>query len=428
MSAAPLPTLTALHQGRYIVQRPLGQGGFGMVYLARDSAGRAFAIKECLDGLRVSRAPDGLGVVARADVSHAAREHAHQRRRAREEAALFRQPALQHRNLVPLVDCFDEHDTTYLVMPYIDGLPLHEAARAPASRDSAWVLEVLSQIVEVLELLHQHGLIHRDLKPDNVLITQTSSGRPRPIVLDTGATRGYRERDAIHTGIVTDFGPPEIVSQADARLYGQAGPASDCFALAGMAHLLLTGTKPVGWGQRVAATNRTGGADPLVRPTNLPLAAWPVVQRSLSLPTAMRHGSAREFLRELTAALRPNLSIPPAAEPDAAPITAQSTGAAKASAGTMPIHSPSSQPTIPSPSSPGPAWLGWLGAAAAQGMGVLLSFLVLPAPQAAVCSLLWLLLNWGLAIGLVRQGVGLSWACFPGLNGWIWWQSRRGSP
>lgn len=422
MSVAPLPARTALQQGRYIVQRPLGQGGFGMVYLAHDRDGRPVAIKECLDGQRVIRAADGLGVKTRADQPRAAREHAHQCQRAREEAALFRRPSLQHRNLVPLTDAFDEHGTTYLVMPYIDGLPLHEAAQSRHSREPAWVLDVLGQIVEVLDLLHQHGLIHRDLKPDNVLITQDASGRSRPIVLDTGATRGFRERAVIHTGIVTDFGPPEIVSQTDARLYGEAGPASDCFALAGMAHLLLTGSKPVGWSQRVARTNRTGGVDPLMCPAGLDSAVWSVLKRSLSLPTALRHATAREFLSDLTAALRPGQTV--------------SSRAASAAPGDQPAKSaevrpPSAVRAVAGPRSalpaPGPAWLGWLGASAAQGLGVLLSFALWPMPMSAVCSLLWLLLNWGLAIGLVRQGVGLSWACFPGLNGWIWWRARRGS-
>lgn len=301
MSQMPLPEGAPLRAGHYRIERLLGSGGFGYVYLAQDAAGARYAVKEAFDRKYVQRGRNGLAVEAISTEPRAAQIHRHQCKRAREEAKLFSGNSLRHPNLVRMLECFDANGTTYLVMAYIDGITLPQARSLPLAAKPAWQFSVLRQIADALHVLHGHGLIHRDLKPDNVLLTE-SGGHPLPILLDTGAARDYGKADNLHTHIQTDFGAPEIVSNAEARIFGAPSPATDCFALAGIAFLLLSGVKPVGYAQR-ATMSLHSGIDPLGKPPGMSDAVWRVVQRSLRLKVAERHPSAREFIVELGAAL-----------------------------------------------------------------------------------------------------------------------------
>jgi serine/threonine protein kinase len=292
---------TSLCGGTYRVERLLGSGGFGNVYLATDAGGTKYAIKEVFDRTRVQRASNGCDVLAVAMPESAAMVHSHQCRGAHSEALQFAAPALHHRNLVRILRCFDEFGTAFLVMPYINGKSLADAIAMPLARNTTWRLTVLGQIAAALECLHRNGLIHRDLKPDNLLIVGTDA-LPMPILLDTGAARGYGNPNNLHTNIVTDFGAPEIVSDVEERLYGKPGPATDCFALAGIAFLIFSGVKPIGYGQRVALQHAQG-VDPLGQPSSMDGAVWHVLQQSLCLSVAARHQSASALVDALVGAL-----------------------------------------------------------------------------------------------------------------------------
>lgn len=416
MLDTPLPAQAVLNRGRYVVQRHIGRGGFGYVYLAADAQGRRYAIKEAFDRQRVARGPDGYLVVPLAAPAQAAREHAHQCKRAHEEFALFQNPALQHDALVRLLDCFDQNSTTYLVMPYIDGVTLHELARDPRRADAPWVLGLLHQIAEVLDMLHRNGMIHRDLKPENVLVARDGQSGSRPVVLDTGATRPFKVRDTVHTGIVTDFGPPEIVGLAEARIYGLPGPQSDCFALAGMAYLLLVGQKPPDWTQRAFALDRTGGTDPLVRPVALSSDVWAVLCRSLALTVQRRHAGAGHLLTELRRAL-------------ALPRTAERNHV-RAEAGN-PVEG---RAALPKPHQ-GPAMLrwnrlpyaptAWISVIAALGALGLTGWLLLGSYATALIGLMALCLHLGVALLVLQRGGSWATALFPFLNGLTLWRLRN---
>ncbi len=408
MHAVPLPPHSTLKRGQYRVQRHIATGGFGAVYLATNAAGASFAIKESFDANYVCRVNDGLKVTARDDVPNSARIHERQRQRAREEFERFSQPHLKHPALVPLLDCFDEFGTTYLVMPYIEGQDLRQAALQRRGGDAAWVLQLLRSIGDVLALLHKHGLIHRDLKPDNILVCTDSKGAIRPVVLDTGATRDYSRADRQSTGLTTDFGAPEIASAADARIYGRPGPASDCFAMAGMACLLLSGEKPLGNRERAAAMMRAGATDPLRQPSGVSSAVWQVLRRSLQLQVAQRHQSADDFLAELQTAmnLRPaDQQVQPAAASRQAPTDTPVA---------MPVVMPVVAPAVnASPSLGKPDAIAWLGALMALGAVLVAAWLLWGAQAAAVTAAGGLCLHLTLALVLLLRGVAPAWALFP---------------
>lgn len=302
MSQTPLPPGTSLKNEKYRIEYLLGAGGFGYVYRAVDQNWRCYAIKEAFDKNWVVRAENGRDVIPNITKTGCQKIHEHQRIRAREEAERFQQPHLKHPNLVPILGCFDQFGTTFLIMPLIVGETLKDALQSNVARETWWQLAVLGQIADALDVLHRSNLIHRDLKPENVLVSQFD-GKPVPVLLDMGAAREYDCAENLHTGIATDFGAPEIVSDFEARTYGKPGPETDCFALAGIAFLMLSGVNPVGYVTRVTMRKRNN-IDPLGCPLELSQVVWLVLKRSLTLKTASRHCSAPGLFKELAKAMQ----------------------------------------------------------------------------------------------------------------------------
>jgi hypothetical protein len=216
----PLP-IGATLQNRYTIERVLGQGGMGTVYLARHGAlgGKAVAVKE------LAFSHDDPAEYARAvkQFNHEAELLAH----------------LDHPCLITVSDFFQEADHHYLVMSYVDGRTLEDVlAAATAPLGVAQVLDWMEPVCAVLAYLHRHEppIIYRDLKPSNIMLD--TQGRIR--LLDFGIAR-VAEPDRSTSTVIKGMGsigysPPEQFSNAhtDAR--------SDIYALAATIYHLVTGT------------------------------------------------------------------------------------------------------------------------------------------------------------------------------------------
>lgn len=405
MHSVPLSPGSLLKGGSYRIERQIGRGGLGIVYLATDTrSGERCAVKETFDNNYARRAADGCTLVPRDDVKQAAQIHRHQCRRMHEEALRFAGPSLRHPCLVTLHESFDAHGTAYLVMPFIDGTPLHLAAAWPEARRPQWVLALLEQLAGALDTLHRNQLIHRDLKPDNVIIRQAPQGSaPLPVLLDTGAARQYSEVQTVHTHIATDFGAPEIISLAEARRFGAPGPATDCFALAGLAYWLLSGNKPLPYAVRASEIERSGGgSDPLEKAPGMSDAVWQVLKRSLSLAVSEREASPASMVKALGEALTSQAAspLPPARPEKPAPA--------------VPAAMPTAVPPMRGAAEPGAAvWV----LASALSVALCLALLVFLGLESGLTAILGLLLLHVLAALLaLRSGLGPAQALLPILN------------
>src|SRR6476469_3819084 len=158
--AAPDTLIDTLFDGRYRIVRKLGTGGMANVYLAEDQElGRSVAIKIL-------------------DERHAADEQFVERfRREAKNAA-----SLSHPNIVAIYDRGEAEGTYYIAMEYLDGRSLKEliVARGPAPVNVA--IEYARQILGAIRFAHRHGIVHRDIKPHNVLV----DGKARLTVTDFG--------------------------------------------------------------------------------------------------------------------------------------------------------------------------------------------------------------------------------------------------
>jgi hypothetical protein len=240
-ASAELPPGVSLLEGRFVVRRVLGRGGFGITYAADDMRlQRLVAVKELFPD-PVTR--QGRVVLAPPHAREAFR--AAKARFLREATVLAR---FSHPGIVRVFEVFEEHGTAYLVMELVDGRTLAEVLERRGSPfGEAEALDVAARVARALTEVHEAGVLHRDLNPSNVMVT----GPGRLVVIDFGLAHSFAaDRTGAMTRVVTPgYAPPE-------QYLGEArfGPPTDVYGLAATLYRLLTGRAPV------SALDRQSGA------------------------------------------------------------------------------------------------------------------------------------------------------------------------
>ncbi|MBF8190971.1 serine/threonine protein kinase [Nonomuraea sp. K274] len=217
--------------GRYSLLRPLGAGGMGKVWLARDEMlDRDVAVKELT-------LPEGLSPKERADSVT---------RAVREAQATAR---LRHPGIVALHDVVVEQERPWLVMELLRGRTLGETVREFGPMPADYAARVGADVLEALTVAHSQGLQHRDVKPGNVFLTESG----RVVLTDFGIARQEGQATLTEQGLM--IGSPGFI--APERLEGESGgPLSDLWSLGATLYVALTGA-PAHEGsaaQRVRAT------------------------------------------------------------------------------------------------------------------------------------------------------------------------------
>jgi beta-lactam-binding protein with PASTA domain len=261
--------------GRYRVLSRLGSGGMADVYLAQDTLlGRQVAVKV----LHHHFAED--------------QEFVERFRREASSAA-----ALSHPNIVAIFDRGEWNGTYYIAMEYVAGRSLKEIVRAHGALEPAVAIDIVVQILRAARFAHKRGVIHRDLKPHNVIIDE--EGRAR--VTDFGIARAGAS-DMTLTGSI--MGTAQYLSPEQAQGLVVSG-ASDLYSVGVILYELLTGTVPFEGETAVAIAFKQVSAEPLapsaLRP-GLPPSLDAVVLRALAKDPAQRYADADELIVALEAA------------------------------------------------------------------------------------------------------------------------------
>lgn len=229
--------------GEFEIQKILGVGGFGIVYLAMDHAlQRLVAIKEYMPHAMAGRGPD-LEVVVRS--ASQADTFALGLRSFINEARLLAR--FDHPSLVKVYRFWEEHGTAYMVMPYYQGLTLQQVRRNMSGPpDEAWLRRLMIPLLGALECLHRENVFHRDIAPDNILLLddETGPGAGRPVLLDLGAARRVI---GDHTQALTAIVKPSFapIEQYAETVQIRQGPWTDLYALAAVVHFCITGRPPM---------------------------------------------------------------------------------------------------------------------------------------------------------------------------------------
>ena len=224
--------------GKYLVGQAIGQGGFGITYIGLDlNLQIKVAIKEYFPmGFASRTATSDRSVIPNTERDAAFFSHGREKfiKEAQVLAKLNTCTAIVH-----VRDYFQEHGTAYIVMDFVEGKTLLNHIRESNGKMSfIETYQLLAPLMEQLSTVHKLGIIHRDISPDNIIITADG----RPILLDFGAARAFQNDGQKHTFSVNlkhGFAPVEQYSGRS-----EQGPATDEYALCATIYACICGKKP----------------------------------------------------------------------------------------------------------------------------------------------------------------------------------------
>jgi eukaryotic-like serine/threonine-protein kinase len=270
---------------RYLIERPIGSGGMAHVYRASDvKHARAVAVK-------VLKPETATGVGAE---------------RFLREIRIAAQ--LQHPNILPVYDSGDADGVVFYVMPYVEGDTLRSRLRREGVLEPEEALRITREIGDALAFAHGRGIVHRDVKPENVLF---SSGHA--MVADFGIACAL---DAAGTERLTQtgfsLGTPDYLSPEQA-LGERADARSDIYSLSCVLYEMLVGTPPFSGGTVIATLMRKM-SEPAPRLSSsgeiaIPAHVEDAIARALSREPDSRYSSVEEFLRALGSGERPSTPV-----------------------------------------------------------------------------------------------------------------------
>ncbi len=271
--------LQAAVDDSFQVERLLGRGGMGSVYLAREPAlDRLVAIKV----LPPERA-----------------QSAELRERFRREARTAAQ--LSHPNIVPLLTFGEDEGLMYFVMGYVEGESLSARILREGRLPSGEAVRVLSELAEALGYAHGRGVVHRDIKPENILLEH-----PKSVVrlTDFGVAKGLASSSALTTeGAV--IGTPHYMSPEQASGRADVDTRSDIYSMGALAFTLFTGRPPfTGRNAGEILRQHLSQEPPRLRDQipELPAALDDAVRRCLAKEPSARWSSAADFAKALQSA------------------------------------------------------------------------------------------------------------------------------
>ena len=254
--ALPLGTIV---NGRYLIGKVLGIGGFGITYLGFDlTLEIKVAIKEYMPSAMATRNTDRYTVVL---TSHQEKDYQSGMERFLEEARILAK--LQNTpNIVSVQNYFRENNTAYFVMEYVDGTSLKAYLAAHGEKISCEeALKILLPVMNALVSVHSMQLLHRDISPDNIYLTADGDSR----LLDFGAAR-FAAGDGKSVSVILKHGyaPEEQYSS-----HGNQGPWTDVYAMGATLYRCITGVLPPDSIERIHN-------DTIKRPSELGISISPV--------------------------------------------------------------------------------------------------------------------------------------------------------
>ncbi|PUB17149.1 serine/threonine protein kinase [Yoonia sediminilitoris] len=245
---------TLLLGDQFTITNRIGNGGFGITYLAKDNyLDRDVVIKECFPEVFCHRS--GKSVLVRSTANHD---------KYRSIVDMFMREArsiakMRHPNIIGVHRVFEDNDTAYMALDLIDGRDLLEIiTNDPNALTPTQVQNILVKILDAVDLVHKQDLLHRDISPDNILLDKWGS----PVLIDFGAAReeASRETRAMSAVLIVKDGysPQEFYFAG-----GKQTPSSDLYALAATFYHVISGEVPPNSQTRMAEV-ASGSQDPCV--------------------------------------------------------------------------------------------------------------------------------------------------------------------
>ena len=239
MMSMQLSAGTSLQNGKYRIEKVLGQGGFGITYLAEQQfLERKVCIKEFFMRDFCNRSESNysvtLGTAANKDLLE------RYRNKFIKEARTI--ATLDYPNIIHIHDIFQENDTAYYVMDYIEGESLSEMVKRRGILPEQEAVNYICAIGDALRYIHQRNINHLDVKPGNIMVRRADS---RVFLLDFGLSKQYdaigNQTSSTPLGISHGFAPIEQYSPEGIKEFS---PQTDIYSLGATLYYLITGTTP----------------------------------------------------------------------------------------------------------------------------------------------------------------------------------------
>ena len=277
-----LPPLTILN-GKYILGRSLGAGGFGITYVAKDvDLQRLVAIKEYFLKSVASRSRT---ISVSVPESSRAVFSQNKERFLQEARTLAKLNDDENGGVVGVLEHFEENDTAYIVMEFLKGETLQEIVKRNGPMPYEEVKLLMGPVGRSLDLVHRHKVVHLDVSPDNIMIQQ-KNGKAKLLDFGTAVTLSDCSRNRA-AAFKRGYAPLEQYSG-----YGKVGPWTDVYAFAATIYYCLTGQKPID------AMERQAGV-PLIRPSamgsDIPKRAEDALINAMNLEPVRRFDSLQAF-------------------------------------------------------------------------------------------------------------------------------------
>lgn len=306
--------------GKYQIEEQLGRGAMSVVYKAlQTGVSRHVAIKVML--------------------GHLVSQPGFAERFKREARAVAK---LQHRNIVALYDFDDQDSTAYIVMEYVHGHSLGQLIKGPMPVPQA--INFVSQLADALDYAHGLGVIHRDVKPGNMMIEE---GTDRLVLMDFGFSKIVEENTQL-TRPGTNLGTPHFMSPEQV-LGKPVDNRTDIYAMGVVLYQLLTGKLPYS-GESAIAVLKKVLQESMPRPSlevpSIPPAVEQVVLKATAKNRDERYETARAFKTALLDASTPSArpAAPAASAPPARGLLQRPTASTPTPPAIPPVSPPSTQP------------------------------------------------------------------------------------
>ena len=234
---AALRNGATLQNGKYKVVKTLGQGGFGITYQAiRIDDQRQVAIKELfMQGINERNADDSTTVI----VSNQANSVPFGQQKNKFEKEAKRLLELDEPHIVKVYDFFEENDTAYYVMDYVEGQSLADIAKTmPITEQQAY--DYLEQMLSTLRIIHEKHIWHLDIKPANILVNNQN----QLVLIDFGASKHIEHGGNMTTSSALAYTPGFAPLEQTQGNMDRFGPWTDFYALGATLYQLLTGQTP----------------------------------------------------------------------------------------------------------------------------------------------------------------------------------------
>lgn len=284
-----LPSGTVL-QERYQIEHKVGEGGFGITYLAWDlQLSISVAVKEYFPTMIVNRnimEPTGLAVVVHPEQEELFAEGLLQFEKEMNHLVAFGNQT----GTASVRDFFRENNTAYMIMDYVNGITLKEYCTQHGRVELKQVLWIMKSVMDVLCGMHKRGMLHRDVSPDNIIIDKDN----RVKLVDFGSTRMMQAKVETEAVVIIKRGFTPIEQYTSHR---QQGPWTDVYGVCATMYYMLTGHIPPDVLSRVEEDTIQSLSEWGVE--NLPKRTEDAIMKGLSVMEKDRYLTVAELMKEL---------------------------------------------------------------------------------------------------------------------------------